>query len=257
MNRKSIIANLAAILFSMVSVLAFAWFYGISGGLYVQIPVTLLTVCLLMMLFFREIRQRLELHKLQMVSLWISIPFTLLVAVLIDMYLERLISFMPDWMVLNIGFMFIMLFPAYIYYRIAAKEPFLVTAVALNIGFAWLWLALEILNAGIGVEFLLGPLLVAMLSGIPWIIALRCSWGCAKHTQDCHRMGPFMESLTMFLVAVPLVTLTILSVMAVTDGQHWIALAGIVVSFLFSSAVATPFRKWLRALGRLDEQQGD
>ena len=43
--------------------------------------------------------------------------------------------------------------------------------------------------------------------------------------------------------------------MAVTDGQHWIALAGIVVSFLFSSAVATPFRNFLRAFGRLDEQQ--
>ena len=68
-------------------------------------------------------------------------------------------------------------------------------------------------------------------------------------------MGPFMESLTMFLVAVPLVTLAILSVMAVTDGQHWIALAGIVVSFLFSSAVATPFSKFLRALAELEKQQ--
>lgn len=109
------------------------------------------------------------------------------------------------------------------------------------------------LKSGVGIEFTLGLLFIALCFGVPWIIALRCSWECARRTQHRRRMGPFMESLTLFLVAVPLVTLAILSVMAVTDGQHWIALAGIVVSFLFSSAVATPFGQFLRALGKLDE----
>ena len=187
--------------------------------------------------------------------MWISIPLALLAIILIDMYLDRLVSLIPPVIALNIGFLCVLVFPTCIYYWVANRQPFLVTSAALNIGVAWLWLDLEILKSGAGVEFLLGPLLVAMCSGIPWIITLRCSWERAKRTQHCHRMGPFMESLTMFLVAVPLVTLAIVSVMAVTDGQHWIALAGIVVSFLFSSAVATPFSKFLRALAELEKQQ--
>lgn len=254
MHHKAIIAtNIVAMAFSMASVLAFTWFSGHAGGIYVQIPTTLLTVSLLIALLFEKIRQVFEPHRIQSVLLWISIPLALLVAILIDLYFERLISLMPTWLALQIIFVMMVVPAAYVYYWIPKKNPLLVTAVALNIGVAWLWLGLEMLKSGIGVEFLLGPLFVAMCAGVPWIVALRCSWESAKHAQHCHRKGPFMESLTMFLAAVPFVTLAILSVMAVTDGQHWIALAGIVVSFLFSSAVATPFRKFLRAMGKLDE----
>ena len=254
MTRKSIITtNLVAIVFSMASVLTFTWLPSYVGGLYAQILITLLTVSLLVALFFEKTRQALELHRLQSVSLWVSIPLALLVVILIDMYLERLISIIPAWMALNIGFLFMVGPAAYAYYWITRGKSLLVAAVMLNIGAAWLWLELEILKSDAGLEFLLGSLFAAMCFGIPWVIALRYSWECAKRTQHRRRVGPFMESLTMFLVAVPLVTLAILNVMAVTDGQHWIALAGIVVSFLFSSAVATPFRKFLRALGSLDE----
>ncbi len=65
-------------------------------------------------------------------------------------------------------------------------------------------------------------------------------------------MGPAMESLTMFLVAVPLVALAMLSAEAAMEEDIWVAVAGIVASFLFSSAVATPFRKFLRTLAGLD-----
>ena len=256
MNRKIIITtNLVAIVFSMTSVLAYTWFSSFAGGLYVQIPTTLLTASLLIALFFEKTRQGFALDNIQRVSLWLSIPVALVVVALSNLYLERLVSIAPTWLALNIGFLFMVGPPAYIYWQIARKRQFLVMAAALNIGIAWLWLVLEVLKAGAGVEFVLGPLAIAMYAGVPWILALRLSLECAKRTQHCRHLGPLMESLTMFLVAVPLVTLAILSVMAVTDGQHWMALAGIVVSFLFSSAVATPFRKFLRALGRLDEQQ--
>ena len=59
----------------------------------------------------------------------------------------------------------------------------------------------------------------------------------------------------MFLVAVPLVALAMLSAEAAMEEDIWIAVAGIVTRFLFSNAVATPFRKFLRALAELDEQQ--
>lgn len=256
MTRKIIITtNLVTIGFSMASVLAFVWLPSYASGLYIQIPATLLTASLLIALIFGKTRQAFELHRIQSVGLWASIPLTLLAVILIDMYLERLISITHTWLALNIGFLPMIGPAAYAYYWITKREPILVTAVALNVVAMWLWLELEILKSDAGVEFLLGSLFVAMCFGIPWIIALRCSWERTMRTQYRRCMGPFMESFTMFLIAVPLVTLAIMIVMAVTDGQHWIALAGIVVSFLFSSAVATPFRKFLRALGRLDEQQ--
>ncbi len=190
MNRKIIITtNLAAIVFSMASVLAFTWFSSYAGGLYVQILTTLLTASLLIALFFEKPRQVFELDNIKTVSLWISIPLTLLVVILIDMYLNRLVSLIPPEIALNIGFLCILVFSACIYYWIAGRQPFLVTAAALNIGGAWLWLDLEILKSAAGEEFLLGSLLVAMFLGIPWIIALRSSWECAKRTQHRHRRG--------------------------------------------------------------------
>ena len=245
---------MVVIVFSMASALVFTWFSSYAGEFYAQISTTLLVIFLLIAFFFKKVREAFAIDTFKSTLLWLLVPLALLVVVLIDMYLDRLISILPTWLVLNIGFIAMLVFPAFIYYWVAKKQPLLVTAVALNIGVAWLWLTIEILKAGVGVEFLLGPLFIAMCLGIPWIIALRLSWEYAKRTRRNHLlMGPAMDSLTMFLVAVPLVTFAILSVMAVTDGQHWTSLAGIIVSFLFSSAVSTPFARFLRALGGFDE----
>ena len=59
----------------------------------------------------------------------------------------------------------------------------------------------------------------------------------------------------MFLLIVPLTIIAILSVKAITDEGIWVAVAGILIGFLFSSAVSTPFRQFLRALGELDENR--
>ena len=69
-------------------------------------------------------------------------------------------------------------------------------------------------------------------------------------------MGPAMESLLMLLLAVPFTIFVILLVRTVCGEGIWIVIAGIIASFLFSNAVATPFRKLLLGLGKLDEQQG-
>ena len=281
MKRKLTIAtNIVAIVFSMGSVPAFMWGTDYANELYIQIPTTLIALLSLIALVPKQTRKEFQLHNIKKVGMWILVPVALLVSALSSTYIDRLTSLIPARLTLNIGVFImlisaayiywliaiklhfimaikvleIMLIPgAYIYRRIAGKRHLLVMGASLNIGMACLWLNLELLKDGVGVEYALGALAFAMYAGIPWIFALRLSWECAERTRQRLLMGPFMESFTMFLVAVPFVTLAILSVMAVTDGQHWITLAGIVASFLFSNAVATPFARFLRRLGGFDE----
>ena len=256
MRRKlTISANLAAIVFAMTSVLVFAWVFDFMEELYLQILVTLVATLVLGSLFFGKVRKGFQFDNFKITGLWMSIPMALLVGALINFYLDRLILLMPTWVVLNIGFLLILIPIGFIYWYIAGKRRFLEAAATLNIGVAWLWLHLEILKSGAEAEFLLGLLAIAMYFGIPWIVILRLFWEGAKRTRCRPLAEPFMESLTMLLVAGPLVALVMLSTKVVTDDRNWIALSGIVVSFLFSSAVSTPFRQFLRALGGFDENR--
>ena len=256
MKRKlTITTNIVVIVFSMASVLVFTWFSSYAGELYTQIPITLLVVSVLIALFFKKVRDGIEIDKFKNTLPWLLLPAAFLVATLSNLYLDRLVSLIPAWLGLNIGFLIMLAPVAFIYWLIAGKRRFIVMAASLNIGMAWLWLNLETLKDGAGAEFVLGALAITMYLGVPWTLALRLSWEYAERTRRRPFMGPFMESFTMFLVAVPLVTLAILSVMAVTDGQHWIALAGIIVSFLFSNAVAGPFALFLKRLAGLDKER--
>ena len=239
----------------MASTLAFTWFSSYAGELYTQIPTTLLVVSVLVALFFKKVRDGIAIDKFKNTLPWLVLPAAFLVLILSNLYLDRLVSLIPGWLALNIGFLIMLAPAAFIYWLTARKRHFIVMAASLNIGMAWLWLNLEILKDGAGAEFVLGVLAITMYLGIPWTLMLRLSWKYAERTRHRLLMGSFMESFTMFLVAVPLVTLAILSVMAVTDGQHWIALAGIIVSFLFSNAVAAPFALFLKRLAGLDKER--
>lgn len=85
MHHKIIITiNFVAMAFSMASVLTFTWFSSYAGGLYVQISTTLLTASILIALSFKKTRQVFELHRIQSVGVWVSIPLALLVGILID-----------------------------------------------------------------------------------------------------------------------------------------------------------------------------
>lgn len=157
-------------------------------------------------------------------------------------------------MVLNGASLVASILPLVAYVMIVRKNRFMLVAVIPTVFAGLVYLYLQV-RSDINTEHLLILVPFVLSVGIPWISALRLSLEVAKRTRHLHLSGPFMESLTMLLVAVPLVVLAILSVMAVTDGQHWIALAGIIVSFLFSSAVATPFARFLRALGGFDKSR--
>ncbi|MXZ01286.1 hypothetical protein F4Y93_11825 [Candidatus Poribacteria bacterium] len=144
--------------------------------------------------------------------------------------------------------------PLIVYVITIGKNRFLIAAVIPTVlaGLTYGYLQVEI-----SAELVSVLIPFVLFAGIPWILALRLSWECARRTQRRPLIGPFMESLTMFFVAVPLVAFAVLSVQLVTDEQTWMALAGIFASFVFGSAVSTPFRQFLRALGGFEEQHGE
>ena len=124
-------------------------------------------------------------------------------------------------------------------------------AVAL---FAYL-LILIVLPDGTLDVFLL-PLPALSVVGVVWSPFLSQSMVCTARARHRPLLGPGMESLTMFIMVMPPTVLAVLIADALTNGPVWVTVAGVTAGLSFSSAVATPFRRFLRALGRLDEQQG-
>lgn len=120
--------------------------------------------------------------------------------------------------------------------------------------FAYL-LVLIVLPDGTLDIFLL-PLPVLSVAGVMWALFLSRSMACTDRTRHRPLMGPGLESFTMFLMVMPPTVLAVLIADTLTDGPVWVTVAGVTAGLSFSSAVATPFRQFLRALGRLDEQQG-
>ena len=102
-------------------------------------------------------------------------------------------------------------------------------------------------------DVLLVPLpLVAFTGSILVFLAWR-SLICTANSRGRPVKGPVMESTTMFLLVVPFASLVMFIVDALTHEPIWVAVAGILVGFLFSNAVSTPFARFLRALGGFDE----
>ena len=120
-------------------------------------------------------------------------------------------------MVLNGAALVASILPFIAYVMVVRKNRFMIVAVVPIVFAGLVYLYLQV-RSDLDTEHLLILVPFVLFVGLPWIFALRLSLEVAKRTQHLHLMGPFMESLTMFLVAVPLVTLAILSVMAVTDG---------------------------------------
>ncbi len=223
-------------------VLLYVWVFEYYESIYTNLVVTLLVVSFFISLFFKRIRQKLEVDNSYNAFLWLSpsitIPFSNVAA-----------SFIPP----NVGLVLLSAPGVWIYWKLANKQPLLMVTAALTVGVACLLLIIAILKSGIGAEYLILPLPFTLYAGLPWVLAAWWALDQARRSRHRHLMGPAMESLTMFLLVVPLAMFSILSVRAATGASIWVAVTGIVIGVLFSSAVAEPFRQFLRALGKLDE----
>ena len=68
----------------------------------------------------------------------------------------------------------------------------------------------------------------------------------AKESTECLKFRVHgMEALSMFLLATPLVCLTMLAVNTHQADTIWVAVSGVVVSMLFGSAVSKPLGQLL------------
>ncbi len=184
-----------------------------------------------------------------------SLPASLFLVAVVNTYLERVLSSIPLPILMNTTFAFISACGTWFYWKIAVRQHLLVATAVLTVGVAFMSLVFLLSKSGLEFELVLLPLPFVMFAGIPWIVATRWSWERAGHTRHRPLMGLFMESLTMFLVVVPLTVIAILAVRVITDEPIWVAVAGIVIALLFSSAISEPFGKFLRALGGLDENR--
>lgn len=104
-------------------------------------------------------------------------------------------------------------------------------------------------------DVLLIPLPFVSFTGSILVFLAWRSLICATNSRERPVKGPVMESITMFLLIVPFASLVMFIVDAVTHEAIWVAVAGILVGFLFSNAISTPFGHFLRALGGFDENR--
>ena len=140
----------------------------------------------------------------------------------------------------------------WLYWKIAQDERLLKLWLVPIIVSASLYLVPPVTPAGVTLDLLLLPLPVVSYACVAWALVTKWSLIRARRSQDCAIWGPGMQSLTLFLLVVPLVALTMLAVNALRFDDVWVAVSGAIVGILFGSAVSEPFRKFMLDLGNLD-----
>lgn len=130
----------------------------------------------------------------------------------------------------------------------------LIVAMVPTVALAFIYLTVEIFHPATFLDFFLLPLPFVLTIGLIWVWFARWSLDYARRSRHRNLLGPMTESLAMFLLVAPIVALAMFSTNAVTDEDVWVAVAGILPSLLFGSAVANPFARFLQVLGRLDQE---
>ena len=99
------------------------------------------------------------------------------------------------------------------------------------------------------IDFVAAPFMVASYGCALWVLFAKgvlVLLERAKNSAECLQFRVHgMEALSMFLLAAPLVSLTMLAVYTHQGEPIWVAVSGAVVSMLFGSAVSKPFGQLL------------
>ena len=253
-QKRNTLANLSAILIGMGAVLIFVWVFDYIYQLYIAVVITIVVGILIFLLFFRQIREQAEFEKVQKSTiLYYLSPAGFLLLPASDQYLIPF--FTENTSALLVFASLVAASPViWIYWKIANREALLIITAVLTVGVVSLYLVLPVIQSGEALGFLFVPLPFVMYLGIAWVLSARLSLERARQSRSRPVMKPAMESLTMFLLIIPLVVFAMLSARVATNQDFWVAVAGIIVSFLFSSTVSTPFMKFLRALAEFDKE---
>lgn len=160
----------------------------------------------------------------------------------------------PVW-VLNAGSFAVSLPWLWLCWKLAEKSPLILVGMLPTIGASLAYLAILLVLPDGTLEIFLIPLPAISFGGVIWAFLASRSLVCTQRSKHCPLMGAAMETVTMLFLLTPLTVLAILIADALTRGPVGVTVAGIVVGFLFSNAVATPFGRFLRTLGGFGESR--
>ena len=113
------------------------------------------------------------------------------------------------------------------------------------------------ISAGFKLELVLFPLPVMLALSVVWSVPAYFLWKCARKRRCKKIWGPFLESVLMVFLFLPLTALAISIPILLTDAGYltdygtWLAVSLTIVGVLFGSVVSTPLRQFLLDVGKL------
>ena len=225
--------------------IALVWYTGLVDELSVRIILTLLYTLIPLSTLLHASRTGAERRKLSVGS--IGLQSAILAALLLGLSVKF------DWPGLGLIVALLLTLAPYLwlFLFLIRRAPLLGVALvpAMVMAEAFLVIPLTI-SEGVRLESLLLPLFVILPLSIVWSVAGHFLLKCAQKHRRKKIWGPFLESILMVLLFLPLTALAIY-IPVELDDRTWLAVSVTVVGVLFGSVASTPLRQFLLDVGRL------
>ena len=214
--------------------------------LYLKVVITLIYVGYLVFILIDDFRVKQQDRKFDPSNFVATIiPSSLLVILVVDRANMPVVG-------VNVLSILASLLPFWILWRLTKGKRLLQLAAIPLIFITLVYLIPPITL--IGLSLFLVPLPVVLCVLIVWALAARGTLALAQRWRRSPVWGPLTESLTMLLIAAPLVALTMLAANAMGFGDIGVAVFGVIAGILFGNAVSAPLRQFLLALGDLSQK---
>ena len=232
-------------LVGVASITAIVWYFDPIGDLPAKIVLTLLATAMSFLSLVDGLSNDERRRKFSWDVFWF-VAFS--IGALLILFGDK---FDAPGLVINVASLLAAVPALWLYWKVAQDELLLKLWLSPIIVSASLYLVPPVTPAGVTFDLLFLPLPVVSYACVAWALATKWSLTRARRLQCCDIWGPGMQSLTMFLLVVPLVALTMLAVNALRFDDVWVAVSGAIVGILFGGAVSQPLRKLLLDLGDL------
>lgn len=149
-------------------------------------------------------------------------------------------------------------FPLWVFWMVSKGRWLwlLLFAAVPSVVAASLYLIPPITPSGLVFDYLLVPLPVLSYACIAWVLVAKWFLIRAYQMRRCPIWGPATESLSMLFLFTPFIALMMLAVNALGFSETWVAVSGVVVGLVFSSAISVPARQFLLDLAGLSPDRG-
>ena len=242
---KGVSINFGLGLMAFALITYFIWGFDHIDRLYDSIVLNLAAAVLPVTAFIEAIRQEGSRFRVDWLSLGsaiylgLAVLFTFSVKVDLDAVVINAAAIM-----VSIPWLFISAF------MVRQKKVLVVGTVPAGL-ILFLYIFISIFPNSVELNLALLPLIVVAPITAIWTFLV---WILFKGVDRWRRRpiwGPGVESIAMLFLAAPSVALAMLVASALPIGDTVVAIIGVFAGLIFSSAVSTPFRKFLRNLGNL------